>query len=263
MKLTRVAGPMLVYLLAGCALAGCGARTAGPGTPEPRLRGQFLSGSVTVAGQPHALVARTRISLEFTEDGRLIATAGCNTMSGTVRTGGGWLETDGLAVTELGCDPPRHAQDAWLAGILGAKPAWRKDGPALTITAGDTDIVLTDRETVEPDRALTGTTWAVDTIIDGQTASSTPAGVTATVRFGDGRVSIGTGCNDASATYTAAGDTVRFGRAVSTRRACRPDIMRLETAVLDVFRDEVTVELDGDRLTLTHPSGKGLQLHAE
>ena len=260
MKLTRVT---LVLLLATGALAGCGARTGAAGTPEQPLRGRFLSGSVTVAGQAHALVAGTRVSLEFTDDGRLVATAGCNTMSGTVRTEDGRLVTDGLAVTEMGCDPPRHEQDEWLAGILGAKPAWRTDGPTLTITAGDTEIVLTDRESAEPDRELAGPAWAVDTIVDGQTASSLPAGTTATIRFGDGRISVDAGCNDASATYTADGDTVRFGPVSNTRRACPPDIMRLETAVLDVIRDEVTVELDGDRLTLTHPSGKGLQLHAE
>lgn len=263
MKLTRVAGPLLVVLLATGALTGCGARTGAAGTPDQLLRGQFLSGSTTVSGQPHTLVAGTRVSLEFTDDGRLVATAGCNTMSGTVRTGGGRLETEGLAVTDMGCDPPRHEQDEWLAEILGAKPAWRKDGPTLTITAGDTEIVLTDRETAEPDRDLAGPAWALDTIIDGQTASSTPAGTTTTVRFGDGRVSVDTGCNEASATYTADGDTVRFGPVSRTRRACPPDIMRLESAVLDVIRDEVTAELDGDRLTLTHPSGKGLQLHAE
>jgi len=30
-----------------------------------------------------------------------------------------------------------------------------------------------------------------------------------------------------------------------------------------VTRDEVTFEIDADRLTITHPSGKGLQLRAQ
>ena len=39
--------------------------------------------------------------------------------------------------------------------------------------------------------------------------------------------------------------------------------MRVESAVLDAIRGEVTFEIDGDRLTLTNPSGKGLQLSAQ
>ncbi len=262
MRITRLAGPLLVLLIAGC-----GARAAeapGPGGGDDPLRGHtFLSATVTTRGEPRELVAGTRISLDFTDDGRLLASAGCNTMSGPVRTGGGRVETDGLAVTEMGCDPPRHAQDEWLAGILDAAPAWRSDGPTLTITTGGTELVLTDRETAEPDRALTAATWAVDTIVDGQTASSMPAATTATLRFGADRVRVDTGCNTASTTYTTSGDTIRFGTVAPTRRACRPDIMRVESAVLDAIRGAVTVELDGDRMTLTNPSGKGLQLSAQ
>ncbi len=58
------------------------------------------------------------------------------------------------------------------------------------------------------------------------------------------------------------GDTIRFGTATMTLKACAPGIMRLEAAVLDVADGEVTFAIDADRLTLTHPSGKGLQLHA-
>ena len=71
--------------------------------------------------------------------------------------------------------------------------------------------MLTDREAAEPDRALAETTWAVDTLVDGQTASSVPAGATATLVFGADRVAISAGCNSGSADYTMTGDTIRFG----------------------------------------------------
>jgi heat shock protein HslJ len=70
------------------------------------------------------------------------------------------------------------------------------------------------------------------------------------------------GCNEGTADYTMTGDQIRFGRASMTRKACDPDIMRLESAVLGVVRDEATFEIDADRMTLNHPSGKGLQLRA-
>jgi heat shock protein HslJ len=257
MRLARF-GPLLVLLL----VAGCGEPgPAGSRTPADPLRGvTFLSDEVTVAGKPHALVNQTRVSLNFTDDGRLIASAGCNTMSGPVRTERGRLAVAELSMTELGCDQSRQAQDRWLADVLGERPAWRLDGPELTVRAGDTTLVLTDREVAEPDLSLVETRWTVDTLLDGQTASSVPAGETATLVFDDKRVRIDAGCNGGSADYTMTGDRIRFGRANMTLMAC-PD-SQLEAAVLAVVRDTVTFEIDADKLTLNHPSGKGLRLHA-
>lgn len=261
MRFACVVVPLLVLVTAGC-----GERPVEPGAPRDQdpLRGRiFLSTEVTEAGKPRPLVARTRVSLNFTDDGRLLAEAGCNTMTGPVDTAGGRIDVGGgLAMTEMGCDPPRHEQDSWLAGLLGAGPAWRLDGSRLVLSTPDAELVLEDREVADPDRPLTGTTWTVDTILDGQTASSTPAAATATLRFREDMVEISGGCNSGSAAYTVGGDTIRFENAVMTLKACAPDIMRLEAAVLDVVRDEVEIEIDADRLTLTHPSGKGIQLRA-
>jgi heat shock protein HslJ len=252
-------GPLLLLVLAGC-----GARPAEPGAPvEDALRGQtFLSGEVTEKGKPHALVTGTQVSLAFTGDNRLVATAGCNTMSGPVRTDHGRLDVgDGLGTTEMGCDPKRLAQDQWLAHVLGDRPAWQLDGPNLTLRTADTELVLTDREVAEPDLSLVDTKWVVDTLVDGQSASSAPAGVTATLVFREKEVEIFDGCNSGSAGYTMTGDTIRFDDPVLTKKACVPDIMAsLEAAVLAVVDGEVTFDIDADRLTLTHPSGKELQL---
>lgn len=264
MRLTRLAGPLLLLLLTGTAGCGKPGPAAGAEPPRgPRLGGTFLSSEITVAGKPHALVPGTRVSLTFTDDTRLVATAGCNSMSGPVRVDGGTLAVDDLATTDLGCDKPRHTQDEWLAGVLGAGPRWKLDGSTLTLTTADTTLVLTDREVADPDLSLVETTWALDTLVDGQTAASTPAGVTATLLFHDKQVDVFAGCNKGTADYTMTGDTIRFGAAAMTRKSCEPDIMRLEAAVLEVVRDTATFEIDADRMTLTQPSGKGLQLHAQ
>ena len=172
MRLTRLAGPLLLLLLTGTAGCGKPGPAAGAEPPRgPRLGGTFLSSEITVAGKPHALVPGTRVSLTFTDDTRLVATAGCNSMSGPVRVDGGTLAVDDLATTDLGCDKPRHTQDEWLAGVLGAGPRWKLDGSTLTLTTADTTLVLTDREVADPDLSLVETTWALDTLVDGQTAA--------------------------------------------------------------------------------------------
>ncbi len=78
---------------------------------------------MTENGQPKPLVAGTRITLNFVADGhRLGAQAGCNQMGGPASFEGGHLVVDDLATTEMGCDPPRHAQDEWLARFLTSRP---------------------------------------------------------------------------------------------------------------------------------------------
>jgi heat shock protein HslJ len=257
MRLLRVAAPLLLLMVAGCG-------SARPGGQADPLRGHtFLSTEITVAGEPHELLPGTRVSVHFHDDGRLTAGAGCNTMGGPVGTGGGVLDVgEGLAMTAIGCPEDEQKQDAWLGGFLADKVEWRHEGDELTLTSGATTMVLTDREVADPDRPLTGTTWTVDTILDGATASSSATASKAALTFADGTVEIAGGCNTGSAGYTTDGDMIRFENPVMTRMACEPDLMKLEQAVLDVLQGEVTVRIEADRLTLEHPSGKGLGLRA-
>jgi heat shock protein HslJ len=260
---------LLVVLVAMA--AGCGGRSGGtpggdgPGVPgvapTDDLRGRtFLSTSVTEGGKPRELAAGTQISLQFTDDGRLLANAGCNSMSGQVSLADGRLTAADLATTDMGCDPPRHQQDGWLAAFLSAGPAWRLDDQNLVLTSGDTELVLVDRKVAQPDLALRETQWTVDTVVDGDIASSTIAGVSASVVFLADRVEVDAGCNSGSGTYQATDTKITFGPLAMTRKACEPGVMQFEQSVLAVLDGEVGYEIDSDRLTLDHPSGKGLQL---
>lgn len=92
-------------------------------------------------------------------------------------------------------------QDAWLAGLftepvaLGATP--------FTITADDVVLTLVKKETPQAD--LTGTTWVLQTIVEGEAASS--VGVEARLKFPDkASLEFHDGCNSGSAKVAVNGE---------------------------------------------------------
>jgi heat shock protein HslJ len=241
------------------------AGAADPSGGEPWGR-TFLSTSVTENGRPKPLVAGTRITLNFFSDGhRLGAQAGCNQMGGPASFEDGRLVVKDMSTTEMGCDPPRHAQDEWLARFLTSQPNWVRSGSTLTLDNGTVRIVLEDREVADPDRALRGTKWVVDTIVDRDAASSVPAGVEAHLTIEDGnRFSGNTGCNGmgGNSAVHEAKSTITFSEVITTKMACDDDRMRVERAVLDTLDGDVAYQIDADVLRLDGPGGHGLRLRA-
>jgi heat shock protein HslJ len=259
---------MLALVVVALVLAGCGGTTtvtpgADPGG-EGQLRGHtFVSTSVTVDGRPHPLADGTRITLRFTDDGRLIADAGCNSMQGPVKLGGGTIAVHDLATTEMGCDKPRMDQDRWLAELLGSRPTWRLAAEhRLVVTSGRTKLVLLDRKVAQPDRPLAKTRWVLTTILDGETASTSVGIEKAYLVFDGGKVTGSDGCNQLSGSARVSGRTIEFGPIVTTKIACREDAAHIEQAVLAVLQGTVSYAIDSDQLRLDHPRGKGIVLTA-
>lgn len=247
----------MALFVVGCG-GGQGSEVPG-GSPGADLVGRtFLSTSVTEGGRPRELVAGTKVSLWFAEDGRLVANAGCNTLTGRVALDGGKLQTpDGLSMTEMGCDAPRHAQDEWLAGFLQSGPSWRLDGDELILTSGDTELVLLDRSVAEPAPPVEGTKWLLETIYAGETASSVPP-TGAHLIFADGRVTGSTGCNSLGGPATITGSNIEFGPIGMTRKACPDEFAHVEPAMIAVLQGTVPFEIEPGRLTLNPGAQQGL-----
>jgi heat shock protein HslJ len=267
---TTITVLFLLVLSAGCGRGTISQSGADNSDGEPWGR-TFLSTSVTENGQPKPLVEGTRISLRFSDSHEIGAQAGCNSMSGPASFEAGRLVVGDLATTEMGCDPARHTQDEWLARFLTSRPKAQADNRAdlsaetLTLETDSTRVVLTDRKVAEPDRPLRGTKWVVDTIVEGESASSVPAGAEASVIFGDGdRLSGNTGCNGMGGKAVVHEDThtVTFSEVITTKMACDDDRMRLERAVLATFKGDVAYGIEADVLRLDGPDGHGLRLRA-
>ena len=211
----------------------------------------FISTSVVDGSEDRPLVADTQIRLTF-NDGQLGASAGCNTFGGSFRVENGTLIVQGGAMTEMGCDEERSAQDEWLFALLGSRPGLALADNELSITAGDTVITLLDREIAEPDLALVGPTWTVDTIIGGDAASSLPDGAIATITFAeDGSLGVQTGCNSGAGLYEVEGDQLHFSGIQRTLRGCDGAAAALEEAVIAALAPgTATYSIEADRLTL-------------
>ena len=250
-----MSGRPYVVIMAVLAVSGC-ASTAVPGSPPTPTGKSFVSVSVTENGKPHTLAPGTAITLRFTDDGRVVASAGCNTFSGYVTLTDGKIEAPQLTSTEMGCDDARDQQDQWLAGILGNTPSWRMTADQLVVTSPTTTLTLTG----EKQASLTGTAWRLDTLIDGQTATQSNPGESLT--FDDGVMTISGGCLNGTVHYEVAGSTIQFDHPKTTIAPCTFADANAAGALLDVVHGTVTYKIDGQALTLTMPTGKGLGFRA-
>jgi len=235
-----------------------------PSTPaKGSLDGrQFVSVLITENGKSKVLVPGTKIRLGFS-DGKISVSAGCNSMSGDYSVADGKLVVGSMATTEMGCQTNLMDQDQWLATFVGSKPGISVDGNNLVLTSDTTEITLLDREQAEPDQPLTGITWGLVTILNGDIASSVPADVSATLLFdADGTFTFNDGCNAGGGQYTANGDTLTFAQVVTTKMACPTDKADVESAVMAVLNaDSVTFSIDHTTLSL-QAGPHGLQYDA-
>ncbi len=254
----------ICVLAAGCASGGPGSRTSqGPGA---EIDGRtFLSTAVVENGTARPLVEGSRIRIRF-DNGRLNADAGCNQLSGPYTVDGSALVVNELAMTEMACQPPeRMDQDTWLAGLLNSRPTINVSGDTLVLTNGMSEVTMADREVVDPDRALVGPRWRVESLIAGDAVSSIPGDAEAYLMFSaDGRLTGYTGCNQFGGAYAATAGSITFGQVAMTKKACFGGANLLESAVTVLFDGRpVPYRIDADQMTLTYANGTGgLQLRA-
>jgi len=209
----------------------------------------------------YELVANTRLEIGFPDPSKITARAGCNSFFGDYRIEDDVLVIGELGGTLIGCPPELQDQDDWMAGFLDSRPSIALDGDILILAGPDATAVLQDREVAEPDVGLEGTRWIVDSVITADAVSNVPQDVGAYLELSEGTVTGNGGCNTLNGTATVGEDTITFGPLATTRLTC-PD-QSLEHEVLAVLSGEVAYEVDGNRVTLSNASGRGLGLRAD
>jgi heat shock protein HslJ len=225
-------------------LAACSA--AGAPSPSPASLDGHTYLSTDIQGE--TLVAGTRIRLAFA-DGGLNANGGCNMMGGTYSIDGDRVTTTQVFMTEMGCDERRLHQDEWLARFL-ANVMFTLDEDTLTLTDGTIRLTLLDEEVATPDQPIEGTRWVLDGIVSGDSVSSVPVGVTASIRIDGGRVDVEAGCNTGGGTVQVTADTLTVDPIGLTKMACEAGPSAVESAMLTVLSGAAGYTIDAGVLTL-------------
>ena len=105
---------------------------------------------------------------------------------------------------------------------------------------------------------------AVDTIINGDAASSTPPGTAAVLEItAAGAFHATTGCPDGSLSGSAAVHGGRISFTAITATPCTGDSNPLDVAVRRTLKAEVSYTIDAQRLTITGSDRDGLALSAQ
>ena len=191
----------------------------------------------------------TRITMEVLAD-QIRGSAGCNSYGGGYAIEGDGFEAGGLALTEIACPADvAQAEDRFVEAI-GEADTIARERRRLTLTGPGTELVFRLVPRIDP-KPLTGTTWILDTLVDGELASSTLASAEpARLRLNeDGTFEGSTGCRSFSGGWEISGDIVTVTQMVF-EGDCR-SAPEQDAHVASVLGTGFRAERDEDRLTLT------------
>jgi heat shock protein HslJ len=247
--MARAALLLTVLLLAGCAAA------SGGGSPSVDVAGDWELVSGTASGQPLPQPDAGRATLAF-DAGEAGGQSFCNRYFSSYTLDGDSIRFDGIGGTEMGCEPEIMAAESAYVAALGAVTRIARDGDDLVLTGDDVELRFTVVPPV-PTSELVGTDWVLESLIDGETASSVLGG--STLRLDeDGTFTATTACTTMSGRWQPTGDRVTFPEATGTSRDCAPEAAAQEEHESAVLGSGFSVSVEEDRLTALADDGRGL-----
>jgi heat shock protein HslJ len=250
MSMPRAVLVSLALLLSAC---------SGLGAPSPTLDGAWLLHEGTSGGAPLDL-GRADVTLEVNGH-EVSGRSGCNLYSGTLSvdaTGG--VSFGRLGGTEMGCD--RDVMDleaAYLAALATMGRASQSSG-VLTLT-GKNDRLVFRRVAAESAAPFVATSWRLESVVEGEVASSVVAGAdAATLVFDeDGRWQASTGCRTVTGRYDGTMPALTLMLDPYDTFGCSPAAMeQQDELVLGILDGEVRATIDGRQLTLAGRDDRAL-----
>ncbi len=230
------------------------------GAPGDDAVGDWILRSGTVDDEPLTPIPGYDATLSFGADGTFGGTAACNGYGGMVTLGDGTLELGEYSITEMGCEPDVMALESLFVQALTAATTFTATTDELVLSGDGVELVFAPIPAV-PEAELVGTDWTLDTLIDGETASSVQG--TATLRLDeDGSFEGSTGCRTLTGEWLVAAGSLQFP-SLAADGDCQPELADQDGFVISVLEGPATVEIDGATLTLSAPGDIGLRYRSD
>ena len=230
-----------MMILTACASSGSGQ----PGD----LTGKVWALTELVGKPP---LAGTGISAEFTADGKVAGSAGCNRYSGTYTVSGSNITfSSPMASTMMMCDQALMDQESAYLQMLGDVKTFAVSGDQLTLSGADGSQLAVYKAQSQD---LAGTSWEATAYNNGkQAVVSVLPGTTLTANFAnDGSLAGNAGCNEYNGPYKINGDQISIGPLVSTLMMCSDpaEVMDQEAQYLAALQSAAKYQIEGNVLQL-------------
>jgi heat shock protein HslJ len=199
-----------------------------------------------------APVAGTGISAQFTADGKVSGSAGCNRYTGGYTVSGKTITfSSPMALTMMMCEPAIMEQESAYMKALSEAKTFAVNQDQLTLAGADGAKLAVYK--VEG-QGLAGTNWESTGYNNGKQAVVSPLlGTTLTASFDkDGNLSGNSGCNTFSGAYKVNGDQITIGPLASTMKMCSDPagVMEQEAQYLAALQSAATYQIEGNVLQL-------------
>jgi heat shock protein HslJ len=242
---------ILVALLVALLVTGCGDGTVGGDGPDVTGEWALVEGTADGAALPSS---GATLQLANGEAGGV---SFCNHYFGTYRLTGDAVVFEGLGGTEIGCETDvMAAERAYLAG-LGAVDTAAVEADALVLTGEGVRLRFTPAAPV-PDSPLEATRWVLDTLVEGEVASSTLCEPAVLQLDPDRTAAASTGCRSITGTWLLEDGALIIDDLLADDPECPADVLRQDAHVTAVPQSGPAVEIRENKLTLTAADGRGL-----
>ena len=232
---------------------------AAPADPGALSANELDGDWVLVSGVPTVEGAAITMSFDGSQIG---GRAACNTYGGTADIGNGTIAIPAngpggtFFMTEMGCEPQIQASEQAFVEALFAVTTWSIEDGQLLLSDPTVALVF---DPVAPIATsdLVGTEWILQSLIDGEVATSVGGDEATLLLAEDGTVTGSTGCRTLAGTWVVRSGEVFFPE-FSAEGECPPDLAGQDGFIVGVLGDGFRPEISGNRLEVTDASGQGL-----
>ena len=220
--------------------------------PRPDGDWQLSAGVTMVDGYPITM------SINGTEvSGR----AACNSYFGTLKVNGSAVSFGEMGQTAMGCEPEVMEAESVFMTVLGLVTHFEYAEDGLVLSSPEGDLVFHAVIPI-PTAELVGTTWVLETLVEGEAASSVAGDRATLLLAANGALTGSTGCRTLTGRWLESGGVIVVPELLAEGE-CPSELSKQDSLVVTVVGDEFRAEVDGDKLTLTSMGTDGLVYRAQ